>query len=137
MTIDFDQLKTWVFPIISAIIVWLFKDKALHVLNLKREEKSQEAISLENLQKKLDLYQEMLTDVPKQYKAQISDLEKSFSAALNRMNAEVGEMRSINQELEKLVTDQSAIISKQEKIITKQRRTIEVYETKYGPVDQN
>jgi hypothetical protein len=127
---NFEDLKDYLIPAITAVVVWFSKGKILHTLNLKREEKNQETISLENLQKKVDIYQEMLTDLPNRYKQQITDLEQSFKNSMIRLEEEIGHLRVINQELKEIVQEQKAFIAKQSS-------SLAYYERKYGTIVKN
>jgi hypothetical protein len=134
MNLNTDQLFNYILPVVAGIITWFSKGKIEHALNLKREEKNQEAISLENLQKKLDIYQEMLKDIPLQYKTQMADLEANFNATISRLNNDLEAMRELNDELAIIIKDKQEIIDQQDKIISAHRATIAEYEAKHGPL---
>lgn len=135
MTPNIDQILTYILPIIVGVVTWFSKGKIDHMLGTKREIKNQETISLENLQKKLDIYQEMLKDVPNQYKNQMADLESNFNATINRLNSDLDSMKKLNDEMEGIIKDKQEIIEQQDKIISNHRATIAEYEAKHGPLN--
>lgn len=135
MKISVEQFLMYLLPLLSGVVVWFSKGKIEHVLNIKREQKSQETISLENLQKKLDIYQEMLKDIPNQYKSQMADLEANFTSTIDRLNNDLDAMRKLNDELESIIADKQEIIDAQDKIIARHRASIAQYEAKYGTLN--
>lgn len=134
MNLTVEQILVYILPLVTGVIAWFGKGRIKHALNIQKEEKTQEAISLENLQKKLDIYQEMLKDVPHQYKSQMADLEANFNSTLDRLTSEIDAIKTLNKELEGIIQDKQEIIEKQDQIIARCRADISRYEDKYGPL---
>ena len=105
---------------ITGVTAWFSKDKILHTLNIKKQESSNEGSQLENVQKALDLWQEMLDDAVSRHKIQISELE----SIIEKVKADLGRLTIINDNLELMVKEQRDLIAKQSK-------TISYYKAKY------
>lgn len=105
---------------ITGITAWFSKDKILHTLNIKKQKSSNESSQLENVQKALDLWQEMLDDAVSRHKLQVSELE----SIIEKVKADLSRLTIINDNLELMVKEQRELISKQSK-------TISYYKAKY------
>lgn len=119
-----DNLITVIIPLISALAVWFGKDKLLFALNIKKEEKTIENSQLENIQKALEVWQDMLDDVVKRHKLQVEELETIIS----KVKLDLAKLEKINENLEKMVIEQKEFIAKQSKII-------ELYKNKFGNIE--
>ena len=110
-------------PLIVAVITWLSKDRILHALNIKKEEKVIESSQLDNVQKALDLWQEMLNDVVQRNKAQVQELE----AIIERLKIDFAELKDISDKKDLLIKEQRELIAKQSK-------SIKYYQDKYEKI---
>lgn len=114
-----DVLKIML-PILAALVSWFSKDRILHILNIKKQESVNENSQLTNVQKALDLWQEMLDDAVKRHKLQISELE----TIIEKVKSDLGRLQTINDNLELMVKEQRELIAKQS-------RTISYYKSRY------
>jgi hypothetical protein len=105
---------------IVGITLW-YKDVVGVKLGIKKGDNDVQTGALENIQKNLDIYQEMVTDIDVRYKAKIKDLEDSFQHSLEILQEEVAKLQSMNKELGK--------------IIKKQEKEINSYKSKYGELN--
>jgi uncharacterized protein (DUF3084 family) len=114
----------YIAPILTAIGAYKW-DWMMNKLNLKDKNISIEGNALENLQKNLDLYQDMVTDLDKRYKDRIADFEQNFAQTMDRLRVEIDDLKKINSELEEMVKEQKDFI-------TKQSKSLKYYESKFG-----
>ena len=127
MNIEPADLIQYGATIVTVIGVW-YKDVIGRKLGIKKEVKSLEASALENVQRNLDIYQEMITDIDSRYKEKLRTMESEFIASLDRMKEEVESLRVLNAELTVFVSEQKTIISKQSK-------RIDYFKKKYNELD--
>ncbi len=118
MNLDIETIKSIAIPL-GAVITWFFKDRVLSALNIKREKSDIESGQLENVQKALDLWQEMLDDAVKRHKLQ------------------VGELEIIIEKLKNETVELAGIIADQKELIIKQSKTIAYYKNKYEKNKEN
>lgn len=111
------KIIEYVGAVILGATIW-FKDALAIKLGIKKGEKNLEKEALVNLQKNLDIYQEMLTDIDARYKSKIVDLEVSFQRAIEKLQSDITELQSLNEKLSE--------------IIKKQTARIKYYTSKYG-----
>lgn len=116
----------YIAPIITAIGAYKW-DWILQKLNIKQKKVDVEGSSLMNLQKNLDIYQEMVTDLDTRYKERIKDFEENFSRSMDKLKSEIEELKEINQQLEMMVREQR-------EFITKQSKSLSYYEKKFGKI---
>lgn len=102
---------------ILGITIW-YKDTIAIKLGMKKGEKNLEKESLENLQKKLDIYKDMVSDIDITYKGRINELQEYFEASVQRLQSEINEVNTLNVRLNE--------------VIQKQTTKIKAYEKKYG-----
>tara|TARA_R110000822_G_scaffold305011_1_gene430487 strand:+ start:1448 stop:1828 length:381 start_codon:yes stop_codon:yes gene_type:complete len=114
----------YIAPILTAIGAYKW-DWLMNKLSIKQKTADVEGTTLVNLQKNLDIYQEMVTDLDRRYKERIKDFEENFSTSMDRLRVEIEELRQVNQELEKIVREQK-------EFITKQAKSLKYYESKFG-----
>ncbi len=107
-------------PILTALVVWFGKDKLLFLLNLKKEENNVENGQLQNVQKALDLWQEMLDDAVRRHKLQVNELESIIVKVKNDL-----------KQLQEISDSKDALIIEQKELIRKQSKTIAYYKEKY------
>jgi hypothetical protein len=117
--INIELLKDLAIPA-GAIITWFTKDKILNALNIKKEKNDATSGNLENVQKALDLWQDMLNDAVRRHKVQVEELE----SIINRL-------RQDYDELTKILNEQKPIISDQKELIIRQAKSLEYYKNKY------
>jgi predicted transcriptional regulator len=118
-SIDWETIKGLSIPA-GVVLTWLTKDRILVALNIKKEKNTATSGHLENVQKALDLWQEMLDDAIKRHKLQVSELD----AVAAKIKDDLQRLESINEKLE-------AIVNEQRDIITKQSKKIDYYKRKY------
>ena len=116
----------YIAPILTAIGAYKW-DWLMNKLNIKQKTADVEGTTLANLQKNLDIYQEMVTDLDKRYKDRIKDFEENFSTSMDRLRGEIEELKQINQELELMVREQKDFI-------TKQSKSLKYYEARFGKI---
>ncbi|WP_431137472.1 hypothetical protein [Psychroserpens mesophilus] len=121
MTPETIKILQWVGTAIGAVTLW-YKDTIAIRLGIKQGEKNLEKEALENLQKNLDIYQEMVSDIDARYKAKIVELEATFQASITKLQADIVELQGINEQLSD--------------IIKKQTARIKYYTKKYGEEDK-
>lgn len=121
MILDFDWevIKSAAIPL-GAVVTWFTKDRILSALNIKQEKNNATGGNLENVQKALDLWQEMLDDAVKRHKAQVEELEGI-----------IARLKNDYAQLEAMIGDQKKIIAEQKELIVKQAKSLEYYRTKY------
>lgn len=127
MILDFDWevIKSAAIPL-GAVVTWFTKDRILSALNIKQEKNNATGGNLENVQKALDLWQEMLDDAVKRHKVQIGELEE----VILKVKEEAASLRSVNESLE-------AMVREQKELIVSQSKTIKYYKDKYEKNKQN
>lgn len=113
-------------PILTALAGIRWGGLILEKLNIRQKKTEVESSTLENLQKNLDLYQEIVDDLNQKYKERITDFEDNFEHSLSKLKLELEELRTMNQQLERVIKDQKALIVKQSK-------SIKYYKNKYEP----
>jgi|TARA_R110000822_G_scaffold242061_1_gene371272 hypothetical protein len=114
----------YIAPILTAIGAYKW-DWLMNKLNIKQKSADVETTALSNLQKNLDIYQGMVTDLDRRYKERIQDFEDNFSVSMDRLRVEIDELKKINSELEGMVIEQK-------EFILKQSRSLQSYEKKFG-----
>jgi len=124
MNINIIDALPYIAPILTAIGAYKW-DWLMHKLNIKQKTADVEGTTLANLQKNLDIYQDMVTDLDKRYKDRIADFEQNFTEAMDRLRVEIDDLKKINSELEEMVNEQKDFISKQSK-------SLKYYESKFG-----
>tara|TARA_R110000796_G_scaffold74629_4_gene167810 strand:- start:323 stop:703 length:381 start_codon:yes stop_codon:yes gene_type:complete len=115
--IDWETIKGLSIPA-GVIVTWFTKDRILQALNIKKEKNTATSGNLENVQKALDLWQEMLDDAVKRHKVQVTELEE----IIEKIKIDLNRLESINEKLENMVNEQREIIKKQSKKIDYYKR---------------
>ncbi|WP_048331008.1 hypothetical protein [Bizionia psychrotolerans] len=110
----------------GGITLW-YKDVIAMKLGIKKGKKDLQGDSLNNLQKNMDLYQELLNDMDLRYKARISDISDEFNASMTVLRAELDDLRHLNEKLKLVNEEQDALIKKQSK-------RLNYYNNKYGEI---
>jgi len=111
---------------IGGVTLW-FKDTIAIRFGIKQGEKNLQAESLNNLQKNLDLYQELLTDMEVRYKHRIEDIQSEFNVSLLALRGELDDLKKLNNNLNIMIDEQEAMIKKQAK-------RLNYYNNKYGDI---
>jgi len=124
MTEEQIKILEYVGTAILAITIW-FKDAIAIRVGIKKDKKDLEGSALTNLQKNLDIYQEMIEFSDVQYKARILEFEDNFNTTINRLKADLEQLKEINEKLKLFIDEQKVIITKQNKSLT-------YYRNKYG-----
>ena len=124
MTEEQIKILEYVGTAILAITIW-FKDAIAIRVGIKKDKKDLEGSSLANLQKNLDIYQEMIEFSDIQYKTRIVEFENNFNTTINRLKADLEQLKEINEKLKLFIDEQKVIITKQNKSLT-------YYRNKYG-----
>lgn len=101
-----------VLPYLSAVVVWFFKDKIVHALNIKKQKAEVDVSMITAHEKNIQLYQEMLDDIDARYKKRIVELENNF-------NENIAKLQSDLKQLERLNTEFSAIVDRQAKQLSR------------------
>lgn len=71
-----ETIKYIVMTVFPAVFIWITKDRIMNVLDIKVSKQNLEKHSLDNVQRKLDLWQEMLDDMVRRYKLTIAELNE-------------------------------------------------------------
>jgi len=121
MDLETIEILQFIGTAIIGITIW-FKDTIAIKLGIKQGKQNLEKEALLNLQKNLDIYQEMVTDIDLRYKAKIADLEISFKTSIKKFESELQQLQELNKKLQD--------------IISKQTRRIKYYNDKYGDIEQ-
>lgn len=124
MSVNITDVFPYIAPILTAIGAYKW-DLIMKKLNIKKEGINAENLTLNNLQKNLDIYQDMVTDLDKRYKSRIAEFEDNFNKSMDRLKSEIDELKVINNELETMVKDQKMFINRQS-------RSLKYYESKFG-----
>jgi ribosomal protein S21 len=119
LVLDWQLMKDLAIPL-GAVVTWFTKDRILSALNIRNEKNNATGGNLENVQKALDLWQEMLDDAVKRHKAQVAELENI-----------IGRLKLDYNELESMILEQKNIISEQKELIIKQSKSLEFYKKSY------
>lgn len=119
MNFDLELLKELAIPF-GVLITWFTKDRILNVLNIKKEENVTQGGNLENVQKALDLWQEMLDDAVRRHKAQVLELE----TITLKLKADCVALEEISASKDIMILQQSVIIEEQKALIEKQAAKI-------------
>lgn len=117
---DIETIKDILIPIAGGVVTWLSKDKILHLLNVKKEKNNVDNTQLENVQKALDVWQDMLDDAVKRHKTQVGELEN----IIDKIKQDLKELQEISLAKDKVIKDQRELIEKQS-------RSIKYYTNKY------
>jgi len=134
MEINPAEIIQYAAAIATGVGIW-YKDVIAKKIGLKKEVKSLEASALENVQKNLDIYQEMITDIDSRYKQKLLDVEDNFMASIDRMKSEVLELKNMNSELIEFIAAQKLLLADQKEIIMKQSRRIDYFKKKYNDLE--
>ena len=113
----FSQIEHYL-PYLSGVATFIlgaYKDKIAIALNWKKQKKEIDGQQLDNLQKNLDLYQEMLTDLDTRYKAKIAQIETDFKDSTDRLKEHIKSVEELNNGLKKEIKEQKEFITKQRK----------------------
>lgn len=119
----FNDFLQYGLPLLVGVVTWFSKDRILLALNIKQQSTNIEGDALGNIQKQLDLWQEMLTDQNSRSKQQIADLQADFENSVTKLKVELSELNEI--------------IAKQKELIKKQSDSLRYYVSKYGKEDKN
>lgn len=103
--------------IIGGVLLW-YKDLIAIRLGIKKETVSLETATIENLQRNLDLYQEMVTDLDVRYKHKLEEIQKSFDESITKLQSEIEALKEINEKLKIY--------------IEKQNKKLKYYEDNFG-----
>ena len=114
----------YIFTAIAGIGGW-YKEKIGTALGIKKKTKELDNQALDNVQKNLDIYQEMVDDIDTRYKQRIADIEESFQLSMKRLNEDLLTLQRLNAKFTKIIEEQKTIIAKQ-------RKSLNYYEKKYG-----
>lgn len=114
----------YLFTAIAGVGAW-YKEKIGTALGIKMKTNEVDNQALDNVQKNLDLYQEMVDDIDARYKKRISDIEESFKLSMAQLNDDLQTLQTLNEKFSKIIEEQKVII-------TKQRKSLSYYEKKYG-----
>ena len=114
MSIDPMILIQYGVAIVTGVGIW-YKDVIAKKIGIKKERSEGDSVALENVQKNLDIYQEMLDDVDSRYKAKLKELELSFTETIDRMKLEIEGLKGMNKDLSSFIKDQKDVIAKQSK----------------------
>ena len=117
---DMETVKNVLLPTAGVIVTWLTKDRILNALNIKKEKQVVDNTQLENVQKALDVWQDMLDDAVKRHKTQTAELESI-----------IDKVKKDLKELQELSDKKDEIIYEQRELIEKQSRSIKYYKDKY------
>lgn len=109
MDIDLDTIKNVLIPTAGVIITWLTKDRILDALNIKKEKNKVDSVQLENVQKALDVWQDMLDDAVKRHRAQVIQLE----AVIVKLTDDLSQLEIISNQKDKVIKEQKILIEKQ------------------------
>lgn len=120
------QALPYIAPVLTAIGAYKW-DTIMKKLNINQKGADIESTTIDNLQKNLDLYQEMVTDLDKRYKERVKDFEESFIASMDKLNLEIEALKKVNAQLEEMVREQKMFI-------TKQSKSLDYYEKKFGKI---
>lgn len=121
------EVAPYLAPILAAIAGFKW-DWIMKKLNIKKEEADLKNSSLDNLEKNIKIYQDLVTDLDERYKSRIKDYEENFQETIDRLRDEI---KTLNDEVKSLKTINSELKS----FLTKQTKTIVFYEKKYGKID--
>lgn len=134
MVIEPEQIIQYVAAIATGVGIW-YKDVIAKKIGLKKEIKTNEAMALDNVQKNLDIYQEMITDIDSRYKVKLQEVEQQFLESINRMKTEVNELKVMNAELIVFINSQKTLLLDQKEIIGKQSKRIDYFKKKYNDLE--
>jgi DNA anti-recombination protein RmuC len=84
MTIDINLLMNAA-PYIMGIVAWVFKDRILHVLNIKRVKTEIEGSEINNAEEIIKIYRETLDDLDKRNSVTQKKMEQSHEQALKEV----------------------------------------------------
>lgn len=117
---NIETIKDILIPVGTLIVTWFSKDKILHLLNVKKEKNEVDNTQLENVQKALDVWQDMLDDAVKRHRTQVNELE----LVIEKVKQDLKELNEISEKKDK-------VIKEQRDLIEKQSRSIKYYIKKY------
>lgn len=121
------EIVPYLAPVLTAIAAFKW-DWIMKKLNIKREKEDLKNSSLNNLEKNIKIYQDLVTDLDERYKTRIKDYEDNFQETIGRLRDEI---ETLNKEVRSLKT----INSELKTFLNKQAKTIVHYEKKYGKID--
>jgi Na+/phosphate symporter len=118
------EILPWALGIIGTITAlkkdWiqnqLSKDKNEIALEVNKEEL--EAANLDNVEKSLNIFKEMLDTNTVHYQNRIKELEQTFDSTITKLKGEIDELQTL--------------VENQKKFIVKQSKSLDYYERKYG-----
>lgn len=86
-----------ILPIITALIVWFFKDKILHLLNVELKKNEIEYSTTQNLESNLSLYQKILDD----YQERMNRVNEALENRIIHLESEIDTiMRERDEKIE-------------------------------------
>ena len=115
------EVAPYLAPILAAIAGFKW-DWIMKKLNIKREEADLKNSSLDNLEKNIKIYQDLVTDIDSRYKERIAEFEQNFKIASEEMKKEIIELKEVNKNLKIF--------------IAKQAKSLTYYEKKYGKITE-
>lgn len=113
------KLKDYIIPALTLLIGFKF-DWIKEKLNVRQQEQGVQSSSLDNLDKGVDLYKELLDDLSQRYKDKIGQIEIEFKSQLQRLQIEIDELRVLTKD--------------QKDFIAKQSKSLAYYEKKHGKI---
>lgn len=126
MNLDWQVIRDLAIPA-GAVVTWFTKDRILAVLNVKKETNNAQGGNLDNVQKALDLWQEMLDDAIKRHKAQVNE----FEGIVSKLKTDFKELEALTHSKDVIITQQNTLIIEQKNLIVKQSNTILRLKKKY------
>lgn len=108
------ELLPYLSTLITGIIVW-YRDKIATKLGWKRTSKEIDTITLDNVQKNIDLYQELLNDLDIRYKNRVKEIEESFQISLTKLRGDLNDLETLNEKFEAINKEQRTLIQKLQK----------------------
>lgn len=103
-------VENWVLIVTNVItpVLTFFTTRRLNENKLDKLKTELENLKIVNVSKNLEIYQEI-----------IDDLNEKFKERINEYALEIDELKTLNEELRKLVRDQGRIISRLEEKLAK------------------
>lgn len=91
--------------VIGSLIIW-YKDIIAIKLGIKKDRKSLETRTIENLQLNLNIYQEMIEDLDEKYQKRITEIQERFEYNIKQLQMEIDNLKEINTDLKKYIENQ-------------------------------
>ncbi|MDP2686447.1 MAG: hypothetical protein Q8O62_04445 [Aequorivita sp.] len=113
----FLEFLPYISTLITGIIVW-YRDKIATKLGWKKTSKEVDSITIDNIQKNLDLYQEILDDMDGRYKNRVKEIEQYFEHSISKLQIDLQSLYEFKKKLLKINKEQKQLIISLQKSLT-------------------